>query len=333
MNSNLTESDLQNLSAAEFEVVFDKILEGKIAENEIKNFLLTLNKKNLPTNSFLGAVASLKKNMIAISNQENCIDVCGTGGDKLNTLNISTAVAFVAAGAGVKVAKHGNRAVSSLSGSADIFTELGIKFESDISAIKNSLANYNLCFLFAPHFHPILKNLAEIRKNLGVPTIFNFLGPLLNPTNPRMQMIGTSLVHSMSKLASVITQNPQNKAFIVSGFDGMDEISLSAKSHFLLCQNGKIGELQEIDPRDFGFKLVDLRELEGKDAKYNAAKLISLLDGEKSAYRDIVVLNSAFAIYLADHANSIAEAILLAKNAIDSGQSMKIAQELTKKTS
>lgn len=313
-------------------MIFDQIIDGKIEDNEIKKFLLELNDATLPTNSFLGAVTSLKKKMITIPNQEDCIDVCGTGGDKLNTLNISTAVAFVVAGAGIKVAKHGNRAVSSKSGSADIFSELGIKFETEIVKINNSLAAYNLCFLFAPHFHPILKNLAEIRKSLGVPTIFNFLGPLLNPTNPRRQMIGTSRLDSMPKLASVIAQNQQSKAFIVSGFDGMDEISLSAKSHFLLCENGEIGNLQEIDPRDFGFGLTDLKELRGGDAKYNAAKLVALLDGEKSAYRDIVVLNSAFAIHLAGLAASIVEGILLAKNSIDSGKAKAVLEGLRTET-
>jgi len=310
---------MQNLSPQNYEEIFDQIIEGKISADEIKKFLLDLNQENLPSNAFIGAVSSLKKRMKRISAPKNAIDVCGTGGDKLNTLNISTAVCFVVAAAGIPVAKHGNKAISSQSGSADIFSELGVKISSDISEIEKNLREKNLCFLFAPFFHDALKNVAEIRKSLGVPTIFNFLGPLLNPANTNSQLIGVSRKDVMKKMADVITKSEQAKAYIVHGLDGMDEISLCADSYLLRIENGKIFDEEIINPEKFGFKKVALETLKGGDPKHNAQKLLALLDGEKSAYRDIVILNSAFALKIAGKIEEISEGVELAKSIIDNG--------------
>lgn len=310
---------LITLTPKNYEEIFDQIIDLKIAEDEIKKFLLDLNEANLPANAFIGAVASLKKRMKKISAPENTIDVCGTGGDKLNTLNVSTAVCFVVAAAGVPVAKHGNKAISSNSGSADIFSELGIKISSDISEIEKNLREKNLCFLFAPYFHEALKNVAQIRKSLGMPTIFNFLGPLLNPANTSAQMIGVSRRDVMKKMAGVV----DGRTYIVHGFDGMDEITLTDNSYLLRCENGKIFEEEIVNPEKFGFKKTTLEALKGNDPKYNAEKLIALLDGEKSAYRDIVILNSAFALKLARRVDEIAEGVELTKLLIDQGEAKK----------
>lgn len=318
----------KNFSSQQFEETFDQIIDHKINEESVKSFLLSLNDANLPSNAFLGAVASLKKRMKHISAPENAIDVCGTGGDKLNTLNISTAVCFVVAACGIPVAKHGNKAISSKSGSADIFSELGVKISSDISEIEKNLREKNLCFLFAPFFHEALKSLGEIRKKLGVPTIFNFLGPLLNPANTRLQLIGVSRKDVMSKMANVISQNKKSKAFIVHGFDGMDEITLTDNSFLLRVENGNIFEEEIINPEKFGFKKVALEDLRGADPKHNAQKLIALLDGEKSAYRDIVILNSAFALQLAGKVKKIEEGVELAKSAIDDKSAKKVLEKI-----
>lgn len=319
--------NLLNLSSQEFAEIFSKIIEGKIDQESIKKFLLDLNAANLPANAFIGAVSVLRSKMKKISAPENSIDVCGTGGDKLGTLNISTAVCFVVAACGVTVAKHGNKAISSQSGSADIFAELGIKISSDISEIEKNLREKNLCFLFAPFFHEALKNVGEIRKSLGVPTIFNFLGPLLNPANTRSQLIGTSRKDTMPKIAAVIAE-AGNKAYIVHGFDGMDEVTLTANSYLLRVENGKIFEEEIIDPENFGLKKVTLESLKGADPKHNAQKLISLLEGEKSAYRDIVILNSAIALKLAGKVEKITDGIELAKTAIDNGAAKKVLENL-----
>jgi anthranilate phosphoribosyltransferase len=315
------------LSPQNFEEIFDQIIELQISEGEIKNFLLALNEANLPQAAFIGAVSALKKRMKKISAPPKTIDVCGTGGDKLNTLNISTAVCFVVAAAGVKVAKHGNKAISSLSGSADIFSELGIKISAEIPEIEKNLREKNLCFLFAPFFHEALKNIAQIRKSLGVPTIFNFLGPLINPANTAFQLIGTSRKDVMYKMLN--SQQNAEKIYLVHGADGMDEISLCADSYLMRFENGKIFDEEIINPEHFGFKKVGLESLVGKDAKYNAQKLVALLEGEKSAYRDIVVLNAAFALKLARKVEEVAEGIELAKLMIDDGEARKVLQSLT----
>ena len=312
--------ELQNLTAQNFEEIFNDIVDLKISEDAIKKFLLDLNDAALPTNAFTGAVACLKKKMKHIAAPKNSIDVCGTGGDKLNTLNVSTAVCFVIAAAGIPVAKHGNKAISSNSGSADIFSELGIKISSDVAEIEHNLREKKLCFLFAPYFHESLKNVAQIRRNLGVPTIFNFLGPLLNPANTTSQMIGVSRRDVMHKMANAINSK---KTYIVHGFDGMDEITLTDNSYLLRCENGKIFEEEIVDPTKFGFAKVSLADLKGQDPKYNAQKLVALLEGEKSAYRDIVILNSAFALKLSDVVTKIEDGVDLAKSIIDSGKALE----------
>lgn len=322
--------NLLTLTQENYQEIFDQIIDLKISEEGIKKFLLDLNQANLPDQAFIGAVSSLKKRMKKISAPQNAIDVCGTGGDKLNTLNISTAVCFVLAAAGIPVAKHGNKAISSKSGSADIFAELGIKISSEVSEIEENLREKKLCFLFAPFFHEALRNVAQIRKSLGVPTIFNYLGPLLNPANTNFQLIGVSRRDIMKKMANVINEPLQtNKAtYIVHGQDGMDEISLCADSYLLRCENGQIFAEEIINPEKFGFKKTSLGALKGKDPKYNAEKLIALLNGEKSAYRNIVVLNAALSFKLTNHVNEVGEGIKLAEEMLDSGLSRNVLSSL-----
>ncbi len=322
---------LSTFSPKNFEEIFDNIIDLKINEEEIKKILIDLNEANLPTNAFIGAVCVLKKRMKKISSPKNSIDVCGTGGDKLNTLNVSTAVCFVVAASGVVVAKHGNKGISSNSGSADIFSELGIKFSSETSEIERNLSEKKLCFLFAPFFHDALKNVAQIRKNLGIPTIFNFLGPLLNPANTSIQLIGVSRKDVMPKILQTFqVVSPNTKAQVVHGFDGMDEITLTDNSHSIILENNKICAEEIINPENFGLKKVSIYDLKGKDPKYNAQKLQSLLQGEKSAYRDIVILNSAFALKIANRVGSIEEGIELAKNLIDQGKAKDVLNSLKK---
>jgi anthranilate phosphoribosyltransferase len=197
---------------------------------------------------------------------------------------------------------------------------LGITISSNISEIENNLREKKLCFLFAPYFHESLKNVAQIRRNLGVPTIFNFLGPLLNPANTNSQMIGVSRRDVMHKMANAINSK---KTYIVHGFDGMDEITLTDNSYLLRCENGKVFAEEIVDPTKFGFEKVSLADLKGKDPQYNAKKLIALLEGEKSAYRNIVILNAAFALKLSDAVTKIEDGIDLATAMIDSGKALE----------
>ncbi|MES2677994.1 MAG: anthranilate phosphoribosyltransferase [Pseudomonadota bacterium] len=311
--------------------MFSDIVSGKLNEDQIKEFLLKLNQSGFSKEIFLGAIQAFKPLCKKISAPKNALDVCGTGGDQLNTLNISTAVALVVAGCSVPVAKHGNKAISSKSGSADVLVELGIDIMADSIEIEKSLRENNLCFMFAPLYHSSFKSIAKIRAEIGVPTIFNFLGPLLNPANTKLQLIGTSKQETMLPMLEALREAGSEKVFIVHGLDGMDEITISDNSLIAKLEDGKISDLQTINPEDYGIKKSPLDSIKGGDAKYNAAKILALLDGEKSAYRDIVVLNSAFALMVANQVKSAQEGILMAKNSIENGKAKKVLKQLRRK--
>jgi anthranilate phosphoribosyltransferase len=309
----------ENFSAQQFELFFDQIFENKIDNSSVREFLININSHDIPTSSIIGAVNSMQKRMIEVPNHQDAIDVCGTGGDKLNTLNISTAVAIILATIGIKVAKHGNIAVSSQSGSADIFKNLGINFSNDLTTINRQLSEKNFSFLFAPFFHPSLKNLAEIRKSINQPTIFNYIGPLLNPTRPLKQIIGTSKFSSMQKIAEFIAKTrPSSHVYIVHGEDGMDEISISGQSFLLEINNGEIKEMQKINPQDYGLKIHPITAIIGKDPQYNTQEMLDLFNGKASAYQDIVCLNTAWALRLNGLYPEILDGINFIKNILKS---------------
>jgi anthranilate phosphoribosyltransferase len=319
-------------SIVQFENIFDQIFDNKIQNNSIRDFLLEINSQNLPINSLFGAVNSLRKRMIKIPNHEDSLDVCGTGGDKLKTLNISTAVAIALACAGIKIAKHGNRAVSSASGSADIFTHLGIAFDNNLENIDSNLRNHNLSFLFAPYFHPALKNIAEIRKSIKEPTIFNYIGPLLNPTNPQQQIIGTSNKAVMHKIAEVlIKNNPQGSFYIVHGFDGMDEITISDNSYLLKISQQKIHEIEIINPENYGIEKCSINEIIGGDAEYNSQKMLELFAGKNSKYLDIVALNCAFALQLINKFENINNGVAFSRKLLESGEVLEFLNKIIRK--
>lgn len=324
--------ELKDFSVTNYRQMFDDIIDGKLEDDQIKSFLLSLNQQtSYPADAFLGALQSLKPRCKNIESPKQAIDVCGTGGDGLNTLNISTAVAFVVAGCGIPVAKHGNRAISSKSGSADVLTELGVNIEAESAIIEEQLKKNNLCFMFAPLYHPAFKNIARIRSEIKVPTIFNFLGPLLNPANTQLQIIGTAKKSTMIPMAEVLQKTHSKKVFIVHGFDGMDEVTIADNSFLVRLENGKISQPEIINPEDYGIKKSPLELVKGGDAKYNAGKIMALLNGEKSAYRDIVLINSALALMVAGRVQSIAEGMVLARQSIDGGQAQKVLEKLTNK--
>ncbi len=330
--------DLNKYNINDYTLFFDQIFDDKIQKKDVKDFLLSINKANMPISAFLGAISSLRKRMTHINAPKNALDVCGTGGDKLNTLNISTAVSFVVAGCGVCIAKHGNKAISSNSGSADIFQEIGIKFTQDKNLIEESFRKNNLCFLYAPLFHDSLKIIKEVRIEIDQATIFNFLGPLLNPANVNYQIIGTSSHETMKKMAQIICQNQielnqESQIYLVHGFDMMDEITLCDNSYLTICKNGKIIKESVINPEDIGFKKIKLEKIQGKDPKYNAKKLIDLLNGKKSPYRDIVIINAAYALMAVKKVNNISEAINLCHKSIDNKLALQKLNNYLKITS
>ncbi|MFT7088082.1 MAG: anthranilate phosphoribosyltransferase [Rickettsiales bacterium] len=315
----------------QYQEIFSKITLGELSDQWIEEFLLGLNKDGFSAAAFFGAIQAFKPLCKKISAPEDSIDVCGTGGDKLNSLNISTAVSLVVSACSVPVAKHGNKAISSKSGSADVLSELGINILAEQSEIEKSLRENNLCFMFAPLYHSSFKAIAGVRAKLGVPTIFNFLGPLLNPANTAFQLIGTSRKETMIPMLEALKKSGSRKVFIVHGLDGMDEISISSDSLIAKLEDGKISEIQTINPEEFGINKSPIESIKGGDAKYNAAKIIELLDGKRSSYQDIVVLNSAFALLVAGKVLNVQEGILMARNALENGQARDNFRKLIRK--
>ena len=336
MTAILNLSNLENIDSNKFTEIFTQILEQKFSDDKIIEILLKINQLQCPVEAMIGAFNALKSKMLKINVGNNLlsqtIDLCGTGGDCLNSFNISTTTSFVVASCGVKVAKNGNRASSSKSGSADIFEILNIEFSKDEESIISSLENNNLVFLFAPYFHQSLKNIAPIRKLIKQPTIFNYLGPLLNPLQVDKQIIGVANANMIEKMSQVIISQKisQKEVYFVNGDDGMDELTLTTNSQIVKLINGNIKK-EVFNPTDFGFEKVDMFDLTGGSPEYNAKALIDLLDGKKSPYRNIVVINSALALILAKKANNFQDAIKLVESRINDGSAKNILTKMQKK--
>jgi anthranilate phosphoribosyltransferase len=317
------------LSEAELELVFNGILNQEYLEEEIKEFLLALTDLGECELEILTLVRILRKMAKKIKSPVGAIDVCGTGGDGKNTLNISTAVAFVLASLDVPVAKHGNRAVSSRSGSSDVLSELKVNIEASSEKMEKALFETNVCFLFAPKYHKILASVAKIRQEMGVRTIFNLLGPLLNPAFVKRQLIGVFKKELLPIYANVVCALDYERVMVVSSLDGLDEISVCAETEIWDVKNGEI-KSYVIKPEDFGIKRYDLKELEGGDAKYNGEKMTQLFEGRESAYFDAVLLNSAFALVVAGKFNDVKKAIEPVREVMLSGKVLDKLNELIK---
>ena len=276
--------------------------------------------KEVSEDEIFNLVKILKERSISIDYAAgDVIDVCGTGGDGLNSLNISTAVAFVVAASGVKVAKHGNRAVSSKSGSSDVLTALGIDINISKEKAESCLKDVGISFLFAPNYHPTLIDMAPIRQKLKVRTIFNLLGPLLNPLNLRHQLIGVCQKELLEIYANVANRFGYQNLIVVNSEDGLDEISISAATNICELKSDEIKNYQ-IEPEDFGFNKHDINEIKGGDAEYNAKKMLALFNGEESAYKDIVLLNAAFALYSSGKYADINQSLEIVRSALESGK-------------
>ena len=271
---------------------------------------------------------SLSKKANIIKGFSNSFDTCGTGGDESKTFNISTISAIITAASGVRVAKHGNKAVSSLTGSADVLSELGININLDENKIINCLNKINLCFLFAPNFHPILKNVAEIRKKIGKRTIFNILGPLLSPVECKKQIMGVYDINILMKVAEVLKKLETEHAWVVSGNKEYDELTTTAKNYIIEIKNKKIKEL-EIDSTLFGIQKSNKKDLIGGDSKKNAEIIKGILKGEISGpKKDIVMLNSASALYINNKVKDIESGLEIVNKTILSGDGFKKLNDL-----
>jgi len=314
---------------------------GQVTSEQISAFLIALRMKRESVDELLGFLDCLQKKAVKVGGagtaelpsdlSSGVIDVCGTGGDGAHTFNISTTVAFVVAAAGQPVAKHGNRSVSSRSGSFDVLEALGLRFETDPQIVAQSIQEFGLGLLFAPAFHPALKTLAPIRKNLGVYTVFNALGVLLNPAQVKRQLIGVYSPLLLEKFAEVLKNRGSQEAMLVRGEDGLDELSLCAPTQIVHLENGQIREYC-IQPEDFGLKRAASQELQGGDAQENARILIDILRGQKGPKRDVVLLNAAAALVVGGKATDIQEGIERAADAIDSGRANQLLQKMRAKS-
>ncbi len=323
--------NLQDITAEEAGFLLQEIIAGRITQVQTSAILTALKIKGASTEEIKGFILAMRDNMITIKSNKGAIDLCGTGGDKSGTFNISTTSAFVAAGAGAVVAKHGNRSASSKCGSADVLEELGVHINIAPEKAQRVLDQTGLVFLFAPLYHSALKNVITVRKELGFPTVFNYLGPFVNPAGTTRQLIGVPDLATARKLAKASLSLGYERLMIITSEDGLDEVSLSSKTHVLDIKSNKIKEYI-FDPRDYGFDLIDKKELLGGGVKVNAEITKNILDGEKSVMSSAVIINSAFALLCADKAKDISEGIDLAKKSIDKGFAKKALNRLIYET-
>ncbi|MBI1272808.1 MAG: anthranilate phosphoribosyltransferase [Alphaproteobacteria bacterium] len=315
------------LSEKEACEAFDTIFTGTVPAGQIRSFLLALRDRGETVAEITGAARSLRAHSLAIQAPEGTIDTCGTGGTGHNTLNISTAAALVTAACGVPVAKHGNRAVSGRSGSADVLAALGVNLDATAAQQERALREANICFMFAPNHHMAMKHVSAVRKEMGVRTIFNLLGPLLNPARAKRQLTGVYARELARPVAEVLARLGTVCAWVVHGHDGLDEITTTGPTAVVQLLNGGITEIT-LQPQDYGIPLAKPDDIRGGDAADNAQALRKLLGGGTGPYRDIVLLNSAAALVIAGKASGLQEGIKLAGAAIDGGVAGKTLGQL-----
>jgi anthranilate phosphoribosyltransferase len=319
------------LDAEQSATVFGAIMQGKVSENELAAFLTAQAVRKPTVAEITGAVKAMRAAMKTVQAPANAIDLVGTGGDGHCTLNISSAACFVAAACGVPVAKHGNRNMSSRTGAADVLEALGVKVDVTPEVARACIEETGVCFLFAQGYHPAMKHVTPVRRALGFRTIFNLLGPLSNPAGVKRQLLGVYALEWMEPVASVLRTLGAEKAWVVHGNDGLDELSISDVTHVAMLDHGRI-EIGKVTPEDAGLPRWPLAAVKGGDAPENAAALTRLLDGEPGAYRDIVLLNSAAALVVSDKAADLYEGAGIAAKAIDSGAAKAVLAKLVAAT-
>jgi anthranilate phosphoribosyltransferase len=336
----------QSLGREEARDVMGEVLAGKCTDAQIAALLIALRMKGETVEEIVGFAEAIRAaaaplpiarngtEALAVSGtgrdalaEESLIDTSGTGGDASGTFNISTATALVTAGAGVRVAKHGNRSISSKCGSADVVEALGVNIQLTPERAAQCLREVGICFLYAPNLHPAMKQVQVVRRELRMRTMFNLLGPLTNPARANGQVVGVYSLELVEKLAEALSMLGLRRALVVHGLDGLDEITITGKTRIAEAREGSVRSF-EVEPEEFGFPRASLEEISGGDAAENAAIIRAVLAGEKSARRDIVLLNSAAALVAAGKAEHIAGAIPLAAESIDSGAAMRKLDQL-----
>ena len=321
------------LSPNEAQIAFKILFDGAATPAQIGGFLMTLRTRGETVDEFAAAATVMRAKCNKVTAPVEAMDIVGTGGDGKGTLNISTATALVVAGAGITVAKHGNRNLSSKSGAADALGQLGVKVMLGAGAVEQTLARAGICFMMAPMHHPAMAHVGPVRAELGSRTIFNILGPLTNPAGVKRQLTGAYARELIRPMAQTLAQLGTEKAWLVHGSDGTDELAISGVSWVaMLNENGAIIDA-EIHPEDFGLKPYPFEEILGATPAENAQALSKLLSGEKSAYREAVLLNSAAALIVAGKTENKQEAVEMARTSIDSGAAQNKLDMLIKITS
>ncbi len=318
----------EDLSMETMANTIDLIMRGECTEAEIATLLTSLRHKGETVEEIAGAADAMRKHMTKIASPHDLfIDTCGTGGDGSNTFNISTAAALVAAAAGVPVAKHGNRGVSSKSGSANVLAELGVNIEADLAQVERCLAELGICFCFAPLMHGAMKHVAAVRKKLGVPTIFNMLGPLANPASAPRQLLGVGRPELRGKLAAALAMLGTERSLVVSGEDGLDEVTLTGATNISEVTSDGIREFRWT-PEDFGISPAPLDSMKIDGPVESAAVIQDVLSGTRNPARDIVVLNAAAALFVAGKHGNPQDCAAAVSEAIDSGQAKTLLSRL-----
>jgi anthranilate phosphoribosyltransferase len=307
------------LSRDEAAGAFDRMMSGEATPSQMGGLLMALRVRGETVDELTGAVTAMRAKMVTVEAPPNAIDIVGTGGDASGSFNISTCAALIVAGTGVPIAKHGNRALSSKSGAADVLGALGVKIDLTPEQIGECIREAGIGFMFAPAHHPATKNVAPTRVELGTRTIFNLLGPLSNPASVKRQMIGVFSRHWLEPMAQVLHNLGSECVWVAHGSDGLDEITTSGPTHVAALENGKVRTF-DINPEDAGLPRAKPEALRGGDAETNAAAMMSVLKGNKSPYRDIAVFNAAAALVVAGRAKDLKTGAIMAAKSLDSGE-------------
>ncbi len=299
------------------------IMAGQWQEDEIFDFLVDLSERGETIEEITGAARVMREKALSIIAPEGAVDCCGTGGDKAGTFNISTAVAIVTAACGVPVAKHGNRSASSNSGAADVLEALGVNLDVGQDDLEEALRVYNFAFLMAPNHHAAMKHVVPVRRRLGRRTIFNILGPLSNPAKTKRQLLGVFNKDLVLPIAEVLRNLGTVSAWVVHGSDGLDEITTTAETYVAKLENNSIEEVI-LTPEDFGVERANPKDLVGGTPEVNAKALLEILQGKKNAYRDIVVVNTAAVLMIAEQSQNLKDATQIAESVLDDGSAFDL---------
>ena len=320
------------LTRAEAETAFEILFNGDATPSQIGGLLMALRTRGETVEEFAAAAAVMRAKCHKVNAPEGAMDIVGTGGDGKGTLNISTATAFVVAGAGVPVAKHGNRNLSSKSGAADVLGQMGVGVMVGAEVVEKALKNIGIAFMMAPMHHPAMAHVMPTRAELGTRTIFNILGPLTNPAGAKRQLTGAFTRDLIRPMAETLRELGSEKAWLVHGSDGTDELTICGVSWVAALENGQITEF-EINPEDAGLPVHPFDDIMGGSPEENGVAFRALLDGEKSAYRDAVLLNSAAALLIADRVSDLKQGVEMATQSIDSGAAKEKIEALARLTS